>query len=84
MCDADPAVGWALMAQFGTYDGATARAAVTCPVRCIQGSMFPTRIEANRRHARSLDAVGVEGTGHFFQIEEPAEFNRKLREILGG
>jgi len=83
VCDENPEVGRAVMAGFASFDAAAALARVSAPVRCIQGSMFPTNIEGNRRHAHDFDAVVVPGTGHFPHMEKPAEFNRLLRQVLG-
>jgi pimeloyl-ACP methyl ester carboxylesterase len=82
-CDGSPEVGKAVMAGFESYDSAAAMARVSAPVRCIQGSMFATNIAGNRKHAHDFDAVVVPGTGHFPQLEKPAEFNRLLRQVLG-
>lgn len=56
------------------------------PVRCINSSAHPpsilaTNVEANRRHA-DFDAVLIQGTGHYPQLERSREFNRRLREQL--
>lgn len=56
------------------------------PVRCINSAGRPpfiqdTSIEHNRAHG-DYDAVLIEGTGHFPQLERPREFNARLREFL--
>ena len=57
-------------------------------VRCINSSAHapsiqPTSLEHNRKHA-DFDAVLIDGTGHYPQLERPDEFNRVLREVLAG
>lgn len=56
------------------------------PVRCINSAARPpfvqeTSLEHNRRHA-DFDAVLIEGTGHFPQLERPREFNQRLRACI--
>jgi pimeloyl-ACP methyl ester carboxylesterase len=56
------------------------------PVRCINAApeaMFaiPTAVDVNKKYA-DFDAVIMKGVGHFPMLEQPEEFNRKLREVL--
>jgi pimeloyl-ACP methyl ester carboxylesterase len=61
-------------------------AAAGVPVRCLNSaptlpSVPPTALERNRAVA-DYDAVLIEGTGHYPQLERPREFGRVLREVL--
>ncbi len=63
-------------------------ASANVPVRCINSAAHapairPTSIEHNRKHA-DFDAVLIDGTGHYPQLERPEEFNRVLRGLLAG
>ena len=83
---AKPAVGVPLMRELMDHDLAAALAAAKVPVRCINAAPYApsapkTNVAANRKHA-DFDAVIIEGTGHFVQMEKPAEFNAKLTAIL--
>jgi len=51
-------------------------------VRCINGDLYPTDIEGNRRVAPEFDAVVLPGTGHFPMMERPAEFNHALEAAI--
>jgi pimeloyl-ACP methyl ester carboxylesterase len=56
------------------------------PVRCINSSggfkfFTSTNVEANKKYA-DYAAVLMDGVGHYPMLEQPAEFNRKLREVL--
>ena len=56
------------------------------PVRCINsagGYQFfrPTSVEVNKKYA-DFNAVIMDGVGHYPMLEQPAEFNRKLRDVL--
>lgn len=78
LCDAPPAIATALIREFGEYDLAAVMSAVDAPVRAINGTLFPTAVEANREHAPGFEADLMEGTGHFPMLERPAEFNELL------
>jgi pimeloyl-ACP methyl ester carboxylesterase len=85
---AKPAVAIPLMRELGTHDLGGALTAAKVPVRCINaapGGPAPvaTNIEGNRKYA-DFDAVIMEDVGHFLQLEKPAEFNAKLRDVLAG
>jgi pimeloyl-ACP methyl ester carboxylesterase len=56
------------------------------PVRCINsggGYQFftPTKVSINKKYA-DYNAVTIDAVGHYPMLEKPAEFNRKLREVL--
>ncbi len=82
-CDNDPTAFLALFPTLRTYDQAKALAAVGVPVRAINGSLFPTAVEINRKHAPGFSAVILDGVGHYPQVERPAEFQSALRKIVG-
>ena len=56
------------------------------PVRCINSAggfqfLTPTAIDINKKYA-DYDAVLIENVGHYPMLENPAEFNQKLRQVL--
>lgn len=76
----------ALMKDFGTLDFPAMFEAANVPIRAINAApetpmQYATAIEANRQYA-DFDVVLMPGVGHFLQLERPAEFNRRLREVL--
>jgi pimeloyl-ACP methyl ester carboxylesterase len=55
-------------------------------VRCIKSAggyklFTPTAVETNKKYA-DFGAVTIDGVGHHPMLEKPAEFNRKLRDVL--
>ncbi|WP_084185022.1 alpha/beta fold hydrolase [Desulfonatronum thiodismutans] len=54
------------------------------PIVAINADLWPTNVEANRRHMHSFDAVIIEGTDHFLHMAEPEAFNRKLEGVIAG
>jgi pimeloyl-ACP methyl ester carboxylesterase len=83
---AKPAVALPLMRELSALELGPMLAAAKVPIRCINaapaGPMAPpTNLEGNRKHA-DFDAVLIDDVGHFLQLEKPAEFNARLREVL--
>lgn len=67
-----------IMEGLSGYDlGAVFRQAGV-PIRCINGDLRPTNVEANRTLAPDSDAVIMKGAGHYPMLERPGEFNRIL------
>ncbi|MDY7096325.1 MAG: alpha/beta hydrolase [Acidobacteriota bacterium] len=84
MCDAPPAIAIALLDAFPAYDMADELSQVQVPVRALNGDLFPTAVETNRRHAADYDASILTGSGHFPLLEKPEEFNRELEVAVAG
>lgn len=82
ICDNDPQAAIALMESLPDYDQAASVAAAGVPVRAINSSVYPTRVEVNRKHAASFEVTRMEGVGHFPQIEDPEAFQSHLRRIV--
>ena len=55
---------------------------INVPVRCLNADLWPTDVEANRRHMRSFDVEIMKGLGHFLMLASPDEFNRRLNTII--
>ena len=71
-----------LMESFITYTSADSLKIVKCPIRCINGDLYPTQVENNRKVYSDFDAIIIPHTGHFPMLECPDLFNRHLTEIL--
>ncbi len=83
---ANPEVAVPLLLDFGNIDFPAVFSAAGVPIRAINAAPMPpmipvTNIEGNRQYA-DFDAVIVAGSGHFIQLEKPAEFNARLREYI--
>lgn len=74
----------AMFESFGGYDLAARVRRLKVPIRCINGDLFPTSIEANRQIYADFDALTLVHTGHFPMLESPDVFNRSLGEFLFG
>jgi sigma-B regulation protein RsbQ len=83
----DPKMALGLMRDLYRLDVKNLLKEAKVPVRCINAAApdvkfaVPTASEVNRKYA-DFKAVIMEGVGHFPMLERPAEFNRKLREVL--
>lgn len=82
----DPGMAIALMRDHSGLDRKELLKEARVPVRCINAAAgYPQfkkmATEANKKYG-DFDAVLMEGVGHFPMLEKPAEFNRKLREVL--
>lgn len=86
MSAARPAVALSAMEQM-LNDRMTGKASAVfdgleIPVVAINADLWPTDVEANRRHVHSFDAVIMEGTGHFLHMARPEAFNASLAEVI--
>ena len=82
----DQKMALALMRDLSGQDMKVLLKEAKVPVRCINstgGFKFhtPTAIDVNKKYA-DYDAVLIEGVGHYPMLERPAEFNKKLRDVL--
>ncbi|MEO0996251.1 MAG: alpha/beta hydrolase [Pseudomonadota bacterium] len=83
---ANPDVAIALLLDFANIDFPALFSGAGVPIRAINAAPAPpmipvTNVEGNRQYA-DFDAVIVEGSGHFIQLEKPAAFNARLREYI--
>ncbi len=86
MSSAPPHVGLSAMENtLGLYlDGGAMRLyeSVSVPIRALNADLWPTDVEANRRHMVSFELTVMQHAGHFIMLERPDEFNRKLSRII--
>jgi pimeloyl-ACP methyl ester carboxylesterase len=75
-------VGVSAMDNLTRYDEKGALAAATVPIRLINADLFPTNLEAARRHQPKLSLAVMPGVGHFLMAEDPEEFNRLLERAI--
>ena len=68
-----------LRAVFG-YDARETLREVRVPAHAVNGDMFPTNVEANRRHFAAYDLTLMTGVGHYLMLEDPKRFS----ELLAG
>jgi pimeloyl-ACP methyl ester carboxylesterase len=82
MAAGSPAVGVSAMENIIQYDQGAALAAAKPPLRLINSDLWPTDLEALRRHNPKISLAVVPGVGHFLMTEAPDEFNRILARAL--
>jgi len=82
----DPKMALGLMRNMARLDQKTLLQNAKVPVRCINSAggfqlAIKTADDVNKKYA-DFKAVLMEGVGHYPMLEKPAEFNKKLREVL--
>lgn len=82
MCSGSGEVAVAILETFTGYDIGAAMQKVEAPIRSINGDLYPTHIEGNRRYSPGYEAVIMEGVGHFLMLERPEVFNRNLVRVV--
>jgi pimeloyl-ACP methyl ester carboxylesterase len=75
-------VSIALLRAAWAYDPLPALRELKAPVRAVNADMYPTNLEANRRHMPGYEAIVVAGTGHYPMLEDPARFRPALDQAL--
>jgi len=73
-----------IMEGLAGYDLGAALRRAGIPIRAINGDLWPTAIDANRKVAPDFDAVIMKGAGHYPMLERPDEFNRILTGVVNG
>jgi pimeloyl-ACP methyl ester carboxylesterase len=81
MCDTEPQVPVDVMGCFIGYELSDAMEAVDVPVRSLNGDIYPTNVAGNKQYA-DYGAVVMKHMGHYPMLEDPAEFDRLLTEML--
>ncbi len=73
---------WRMFESFGDYDQGASVRRLRVPIRCLNGDVFPTNIEENRRTYPDFDALIFPHTGHYPMLECPDQFNRRLSGLV--
>ncbi len=82
MAGTPPAAAKAMFLGMIGYDqGASARR-LAVPLRTINGDLYPTDVEGNRKVKSDFEVVVMDHTGHYPMLERPAEFNRLVGETV--
>ncbi len=82
----DQKMAMGLMRDMLPLDTATLFKEAKVPVRCINSAggyeyFRPTDAEINKKYA-DFKVVTIEEVGHYPMLEKPAEFNKKMAEVL--
>jgi pimeloyl-ACP methyl ester carboxylesterase len=76
-----PETAHAIFLSLAGYEGAVA-SRLTMPLRAINGDLYPTDVEGNRKVKADFDAVIMKHMGHYPMLERPTEFNNRVTEIV--
>jgi pimeloyl-ACP methyl ester carboxylesterase/ketosteroid isomerase-like protein len=79
---APPDVAVAALDAAWRHDARAGFRELKAPIRALNGTRFPTNVEANRRYAPQFDAVIMPDVGHYPMLEAPARFADLLAGIL--
>ena len=71
-----------IMEGLAGYDLAPASKNAGVPIRAINGDLWPTATEGNRKVVPDFDAAIMKNAGHYPMLERPEEFNRILAGIV--
>ncbi len=82
MSGTSPAVAKAMFLGLAGYEEAAAVRRLQAPMRAINGDLFPTDIEANRKIKPDFDAIIMKHMGHYPMLERPDEFNRLVEKTV--
>ena len=80
MMGTPPAAAKAMFLGMAGYDMGAAAARLAVPIRAINGDLYPTDVEGNRRIKPDFEVVVMAHIGHYPMLERPAEFNRLVGE----
>jgi len=82
MLSTPPDVVVGMMEGTAGYDATSAFRIAGVPIRAINGDLYPTQVELNRKIVPDFDVIVMKGVGHFPMLERPEEFNRLLLETV--
>ncbi len=77
-----PETAAAVMEGLAGYDMISPVKQLRIPIRCINGDLFPTSVEENRKVYADFDAIVLKHMGHYPMLENPTLFNDSLEKIL--
>lgn len=52
------------------------------PVMAVNADLWPTDIEANKRHIKDFELIELDGLGHFLMLKSPERFNPALEQAV--
>jgi len=82
MMKSSPATAYAMFMGMSGYDLAASIRRLSVPLRAINGDLYQTDVQANRKTIADFDAVIMKHVGHYPMLEKPDEFNRNVTGIV--
>lgn len=77
-----PEAAYEMFLSLGEYNLATSVRKLNCPLRAINGDLFPTDIDSARKIKADFDIVVMEHAGHYPMLERPDEFIGLVRKVV--
>jgi pimeloyl-ACP methyl ester carboxylesterase len=71
-----------LMSKSITGKAAQVFKEISIPIIAVNGDMWPTNLEANRRHMSFFEAIVVKNSDHFLMMNRSDEFNKALKQAI--
>jgi pimeloyl-ACP methyl ester carboxylesterase len=82
MSSTSPGAACQILASLGGYDLGSATRRLACPLRAINGDIYPTDVEGVRKVKPDFDVAVMEHMGHYPMLERPDEFNRHVADVI--
>lgn len=82
MLKGTPETAAAIIESLSGYDLVELVQGLDVPIRSLNGDLYQTQIEENRKIHPDFDAVTLPKTGHYPMLENPRLFNQNLEKIL--
>ncbi|MBT5230570.1 MAG: alpha/beta hydrolase [Methylococcales bacterium] len=70
------------MGQYVNGEASAVFENISIPVVSINARVWPTDLDANKKHIQDYNLYYIEETGHFPMLEKPKKFNALLTEVL--
>ncbi len=83
MAAAPPEVALSAMRNMLQHDIKPTLTQLEVPIWCLNANQTPVDFQAWKVYGPGYTAVLMEGVGHFLFMEQPEEFNTKLRGMIG-
>jgi len=77
-----PELGIPIIKAASLYDPIPTMQTIKMPIRAINGDLYPTNIDGNRKYAPQFEALIMKGVGHYPMLEDPVRFNELLAGVL--
>lgn len=82
MAKTSPEAAYGMFLALGGYHPGEAARGLRCPLRAINGDLWPTDAFGVRTYKPDFSVQVIEHTGHFPMLERPVAFDRVVSEVI--
>lgn len=82
MAHTAPEAAYGMFVALAGYHPGEAARRMKCPLRAINGDLWPTDVEGVRRYKPDFAVGLMEHTGHYPMLERPVAFDRMVGEVV--